>query len=237
LTRDCSVQRSQPTIAPTADNTGTRLRHRARSGQGLAPTKVIAYITFVRDVLTQLYALAEPQAGYFTTAQALEAGIARQYLQHHLRKSGKLIRVGHGIYRLVQFPEQTFEDMIVACLWAGPESAVSHESALAVFGLGEAMPAVVHLTTRPSFRGRRRGVLLHPGVLAVDERTIRDRVPVTGVERTLADIARTQPAAAARELAAEAMTRGLTSERKLGHYVAAHPDVQVLLSKPKPVRK
>jgi predicted transcriptional regulator of viral defense system len=42
-------------------------------------------------------------------------------------------------------------------LWAGPGSAISHESALAVYGLASAMPAAIHLTAPRSFQGRRAG--------------------------------------------------------------------------------
>lgn len=79
----------------------------------------------VKDVLISmstsidaLYPLAERRAGYVTTAQAAEVGVSRQQLSY-LAQTGSLDRVAQGIYRLHRFPAQRFEDIIVACLWAG----------------------------------------------------------------------------------------------------------------------
>ena len=47
--------------------------------------------------------------------------------------------------------------MIAATLWAGDASAISHESALVVYGLASAMPSVIHLTVPRSFTGARPG--------------------------------------------------------------------------------
>ncbi len=79
-----------------------------------------------------LYPLAEPRAGYSTTAQAAQAGVSRQQL-YYLTWTGSLDRVAHGIYRLRRFPAQRFEDVIVACLWVGEDvdpSGVVHQRGL-----------------------------------------------------------------------------------------------------------
>ena len=65
--------------------------------------------------------------------------------------------MAHGIYRLQRFPAQPFEDVIVACLWAGDGAAASHDTALAVYGLTDAMPAVTHITVPRPFRGPAKG--------------------------------------------------------------------------------
>ncbi|MFG0317103.1 MAG: type IV toxin-antitoxin system AbiEi family antitoxin domain-containing protein, partial [Planctomycetota bacterium JB042] len=49
------------------------------------------------------YRVAESQAGYFTTAQAAEAGISTALIAHHLG-SNTIRRVRRGIYRLTRFP-------------------------------------------------------------------------------------------------------------------------------------
>jgi hypothetical protein len=48
-------------------------------------------------------------------------------------RAGDIERVAHGVYRLVCFPAHRFADLIATALWAGSDSAVSHESALAVY--------------------------------------------------------------------------------------------------------
>ena len=65
--------------------------------------------------LDQLFGVAVGQAGYFTAAQAKEAGYSLQLLQHHLR-NGSLERAGRGIFRFVRFPATDEADFLV--LWA-----------------------------------------------------------------------------------------------------------------------
>lgn len=188
---------------------------------GLAGDTAVIDFTNVKDSLTSmptsidvLYELAEPRAGYFTTAQAKDVGVSRQQLSY-LARSGSIERVAHGVYRLRRFPAQQFEDVIVACLWAGEDVAASHETALAVYGLTDAMPAHVHLTVPRSFRGRRRGVVVHIAPLAEGQRTSRNGVPVTTVERTVADVAKQSGTAAATEAATQAIERGLVTRGRL----------------------
>lgn len=170
-----------------------------------------------------LYRVAEPQGGYLTTAQALEAGVSRRLLSHYAAR-GDLERVAYGIYRLHRFPVHRFGDLIAAALWAGPDGAVSHDSALAVYGLGSAMPAVIHVTVPRAFRGRRPGVVVHRAPLSSAEVTIRDDVPITKVERTLRDVAVAGDPSMARDAAREAIERGLTTRARLLETVDEHPD-------------
>src|SRR4030067_1067011 len=80
-----------------------------------------------------LYAIAEAQAGYFTAAEAASSGVGSQLLSHHTR-AGTYQRAAHGIYRVTRFPATRFEDLVIARLHAGPRSAISHTSALALYG-------------------------------------------------------------------------------------------------------
>lgn len=161
-----------------------------------------------------LYGLAEPRAGYFTTAQASDRDISRQQLSY-LARSGSIERVAHGIYRLRRFPAQRFEDVIVACLWAGEGTAASHDTALAVYDLTDVMPTRVHVTVPRLFRGKRRGVVVHVAPLDESERTDRDGVSTTTVGRTIADVAEQSGAPVATDVAIRAMERGLVSRRRL----------------------
>lgn len=61
-------------------------------------------------------------------------GISYRQLSYHAA-SGALERASHGIYRLIDYPAHPHGDMIAVTLWAGPDSAISHESALAVYAL------------------------------------------------------------------------------------------------------
>ena len=185
----------------------------------------------VKDSLTSmttsidvLYPLAERRAGYVTTAQAAEVGVSRQQLSY-LARTGSLQRVAQGIYRLHRFPAQRFEDVIVACLWAGEDAVASHDTALAVYDLADAMPAVIHVSTPRPFRGQRRGIVVHTAPLGDGERTERAGVPVTTVERTIADVLARSGEALARSASEQALERGLVTRRRLHAALTAHGDL------------
>jgi predicted transcriptional regulator of viral defense system len=170
------------------------------------------------------YDLASEHGGYFTTREALQAGLSYRRLSYHVL-SGELERVSHGVYRLVNYPAHRHGDMITATLWAGPDSAISHESALAVYGLASAMPAVIHLTAPSTFTGSRQGVRIHHAYLEPDERRLWDDVPVTTVERSLIDIAQGGDSSLLHDAVSDSLAQGLTTRLRLARAVArsAHP--------------
>ena len=136
-----------------------------------------------------LYHLAEPQAGYFTARQASRAGFSWERLTDY-SKNGRFQRLAHGIYRLTRFPSSRFEDLFVVWLKCGPKSAISHESALALYDLSDVLPAEVHVTVPRTASRRRNGISLHTNRLRPADVVKREGLPVTSVARTIADVAR-----------------------------------------------
>lgn len=180
-------------------------------------------LAVMSDVVSRegLYALAESQAGYFTTQQAVAAGMAPSTLRHHARPGGRYERVRRGLYRLRHFPSSPHEYVVAA--WLGirePSAVVSHESALELHELSDATPDVIHFSLPRGRRGQRPrpGVRFHslerpPGPAEV--RTL-NAVPVTTPERTIADAleAGTQPEQI--EMAVrQAIERGLTTKSRM----------------------
>ncbi|MBI4789282.1 MAG: type IV toxin-antitoxin system AbiEi family antitoxin domain-containing protein [Chloroflexi bacterium] len=108
----------------------------------------------------QLYPIAEQQAGYFTSQQALAAGLSQPLLSYYTR-TGQLVRIKRGIYRLAQFPEMPYADLFVAWLQTGNESVISHDSALVVYGLSDVLSSEIHITAPRTASRRRRGIRLH----------------------------------------------------------------------------
>src|SRR6187431_1886442 len=88
----------------------------------------------------RLYETASAQDGHFSTQQAAQAGYSSQLLLKHIR-SGRVARVRRGIYRLVHFPAGEHEELVIAWLWSERAGVVSHQSALALHGLSDALPA------------------------------------------------------------------------------------------------
>jgi hypothetical protein len=66
---------------------------------------------------------------------------------------------------------------------------VSHESAMAVHGIGEFESGRVHLTVPPGFTMRNEAVALHYAELPIDDVSERSGYRVTTPLRTLIDIA------------------------------------------------
>jgi predicted transcriptional regulator of viral defense system len=141
-----------------------------------------------------LYDLAAPQAGYFSIGQARGAGFSKQLLQFYLR-DGRIERAGRGIFRLRQFPS-TFgqEDLVPVWLWTGQVGVFSHETALSLHQLSDALPSKHHVTVPLAWRARRlrtpKGVVLYYADLRADEREWSGPVPVTTPLRTIEDAVR-----------------------------------------------
>ncbi len=159
-----------------------------------------------------LRALAAGQAGYFTAAQAAERGFSAQLLSKHAA-SGTLERPLRGIYRLAHFPPGEHEDLVVAWLWSGGLAVVSHESALQLHELSDAMPARIHLTLPLDESGRRRVVpdtyVLHFADLADADRAWVGPVAVTTPVRAVLDVAAANGDAG---LVAQAIDQGIDRE-------------------------
>ena len=104
----------------------------------------------------QLFAFAESQDGYFTMAQALEAGFARSTHSYHV-KAGNWLREHRGIYRLRQYPQTENGHLVLWSLWSRdrhgePQGVYSHATALALRDLSDANPSKLHMTVPPGFR-------------------------------------------------------------------------------------
>jgi predicted transcriptional regulator of viral defense system len=141
----------------------------------------------------RLYALAESQEGQFTTAQAAEAGYSSQLLNKYL-KAGRVVRPTRGVYRLVHFPAGEYEDLVTIWLWSEQQGVFSHETALMLHGLSDALPSTIHLTLPEQWRHRRLRIrhprlALHYADVEQWERAWRGSVPITAPARTVNDCA------------------------------------------------
>ena len=163
----------------------------------------------------QLYAFIEEQAGFFTAAQAHSVGFSWERLSNSV-KSGKFLRVAGGVYRLVQFPHGAHEDLFFAWLATGPNSTISHESALAFYELSDVLPGEIHVIIPRTASRRRKNIRLHTNQLAPDEVTKRGGIQITTVSRTIVDVASSGLAEEqVRQAVQEAIHRGLVSPEEL----------------------
>jgi len=168
----------------------------------------------------RLFEAAAAQEGLFTTKQAADAGYSPQLLVHHIH-AGKVVRVRRGIYRLVHFPAGEHEELVAAWLWSELAGVVSHQSALALHGLSDVLPAQVHLTLPQAWRRRRfrvpEDVMLHHADVPTDDRSWFGAVPITNARRTLNDCAKSgMSPELLRQAARQALRRGLVTRHELG---------------------
>lgn len=167
-----------------------------------------------------LYEIAEEQAGYFTTKQAREAGFSWERLSANVQTQ-RFMRIAYGVYRLNHFPGSLHEDLFVAWLRAGPSAVVSHQSALAVYELSDVLPSEVHLIVPRTASRRRKGIRQHTQRLNPEDVTRRNGLPITTVERTLADVINSGIAQEqVRKAVREGLRRGLTDREKLSRMAA-----------------
>ncbi len=141
-----------------------------------------------RDLHRQLAALVATQSGYFTAKQALEIGYSYQAQKYHA-DSGNWQRTDRGIFRLPEWPVGQHEDLVRWSLWARGRAVVSHQTALAVYDLGDANPPLVHLTVPCNFRASAPGVRLHRAELPGEDVRQHTGFRITTPLRSLLDVA------------------------------------------------
>jgi len=168
----------------------------------------------------RLFETAATQAGLFTTQQAAEAGYSPQLLVHYVR-TGKAVRVRRGIYRLVHFPAGEHEELVAAWLWSDLAGVVSHQSALALHGLSDVLPAQIHLTLPEAWRRRRfrvpADIVLHYADVPTNDRSWFGAVPTTNSRRSLNDCAKSGLSPELLQQAAQqALRRGLVTRDEIG---------------------
>jgi predicted transcriptional regulator of viral defense system len=174
-----------------------------------------------QDNARMLYQIAAAQGGYFTAAQARQAGYAYSQQHFHLAR-GNWLKVDRGLFRLRDYPAGGREDLIRWSLWSRdqqgkPQAVVSHDTALTVHELSDVLPARVHLTVPRGFRKRvPPGCVLHKATLDPKEIEARDGYWVTTPVRTLLDVADSPLSQEHLDRAVrDALEAGLVSSRSL----------------------
>jgi predicted transcriptional regulator of viral defense system len=168
----------------------------------------------IRGLETDAY----EQHGYFTSTQARAHRVSSQLLNHHVRR-GRYQPVRRGLYRVCGFPRSEHDEMREKWLAVGAEKAMlSHQSALALLELSDAIPDAVHLLVPRRQRGLRRpaGVVLHTRPDDANVPTVwREGLPLTAPARTLVDtVGELQPEQAALAVR-QALRRGLLTDYQL----------------------
>lgn len=134
--------------------------------------------------------LAADQHGYATTSQARDRNVSSDALRK-MASRGVLERVSRGVYRVPTFPPSPYAEYMEASLWpAGVRGVISHQSALALYGLSDVSPAAMHITVPRDFRVRRKipgHLVVHHAELRDQDVTLFEGIPTTTARRTIED--------------------------------------------------
>ncbi len=153
-----------------------------------------------REAMRLLEELSASQWGMVTTAQAAAHGVPRLDLSR-LCRSGHLERLAHGVYRDAGAPSEEFESLRAAWLAGDPSHTAEQRlrdlaggvvvmgaSAASLLGVGD-LPADRHAFSAPVRRQTQRsGVSYRRRELEPSDVTIVHGLPVTTIERTIADL-------------------------------------------------
>jgi very-short-patch-repair endonuclease len=163
-------------------------------------------------------ALSERQHGVVTRRQLLHAGLAPHVIDHRL-ELGRLHALHRGVYAIGNRVLTANGRWMAATLAAGPGAALSHRAAGAMWELWRSSYLEVTVTSTR----RRPGICIHTSPLPPDEVTSLHAIPVTGVSRTLLDLAAVLPAHQVERAANEAEARGHTDQLSLADLLARYP--------------
>lgn len=135
----------------------------------------------------EVWRLARRQHWVVTYEQLLGLGLTRAAVRHRVAV-GRLHRVARGVYAVGRPDLTTDGRRMAAVLSCGPQAALSHQSAAALYGIAADDPRHVHVSIPSSLTRRRPGLVVHRRAVlsAVTHRGIRVTTPAT----TLADLAR-----------------------------------------------
>jgi hypothetical protein len=164
-------------------------------------------------------ALADAQHGRVARRQLLAAGLGRGAIEHRI-EHGRLHRVAQGVYAVGHRVGTREARLMEALLASGPEAALSHRAAAALWGLRR---SELREVTVPRDRRSAAGVVVHRCRLPPDEVTVRDGMAVTTVPRTVFDLAAVRRERDVRRALREAERQRLVDALSLADLVERHP--------------
>jgi hypothetical protein len=153
-----------------------------------------------RNALRELAEVSASQWGMVTSAQAATRGVTRLDLSR-LTESGDLIRLAHGVYKHAGAPSGAHLDVRAAWLSSDPARlasdrlgdghrgvVVSGQTAAWLHDIGDLRSNRTELTTPVRRQTQRADLHYRRRDLPKEDVTIRDGLPLTTLERTIADL-------------------------------------------------
>ena len=150
-----------------------------------------------------IYSLSTENHGIVTYAAALDLGVKGKDLARWV-KSGRMLKLGHGVYRTAQYPFSEEDAFANAVALAGPKAYLCGESVVAYLGLSPSVDVrTIHVAV--PVRCRRRlppaiAVEIRPsGYLPMNYNGVRIEKPVDAIRSCIGEMMSDRLQAAADE--------------------------------------
>lgn len=135
----------------------------------------------------RVFALMAEQYGLVTRTQALNEGMTQHRIRWRVRK-GQWVRAAYGVYRHAAVAATAQSELLAPCLAHG--ALASHRSAAAVHDIdGYRLDRVELVVAEGSVRRIPGARLHHSRQMHLARPTVRKGIPVTGLARTVLDLA------------------------------------------------
>jgi predicted transcriptional regulator of viral defense system len=137
----------------------------------------------------QLAEVAGSQHGVISVRQLEDLGWSRAKIQREAA-AGRLHRMHRSAYAVGHLALTEHSRATAAVLSAGSDALLSHQSAAWLWGISAWPPPIHEVTVSRTVRHTRTDIRIHSSrVLHQEDRMVEEGMPVTGVPRTLLDVA------------------------------------------------
>lgn len=134
-----------------------------------------------------IWALVRRQHGAIARRQLLELGLGPRRIERRIA-SGRLHPVWRGVYAVGRPLLDQRGHWMAAVLACGPDAALSHGSAAALWGFGDGRGDLIDVSVPARRRSRLRGIRVHRRPKEIlGEVAVHEGIPLTSPSRTLID--------------------------------------------------
>lgn len=166
--------------------------------------------------------VARRHHGVLSLAQAIDAGASSHQLRRAVER-GELQRPHPGVFRIAGAPYSWHQSLRIAVLAGGPTALASHRSAAALWELDGSTKGRKEIVGARHRRARYELAKCHESTdLHLADPTERDRIPCTGLERTLLDLGAVVPRERLQQAVDDAIRRNLCTWDDLLRTLAVH---------------
>jgi very-short-patch-repair endonuclease len=174
-----------------------------------------------RDDDRAIAEFARRQHGVVARRQLAELGLGKGAITARLR-AGRLHQLHAGVYSVGHQLLTRQGRWMAAVLASGPNAVLSHWSAAALWMIRPSSRSIIDVTDPVKSRTW-HGIRRHHKALPPDEITVKGKIPVTTVPRTIFDLAATEPLDVVKALLREAEFLELHDRLSLWDLVERYP--------------